>query len=1021
MPVREDQLNGRIASLINRYTGSMGWTAIEETQGALRGRERDRPDIVITREGAPPIAVENEYAPAATVEDDCLKRIGKDLDSSVVAEAGRVNSVIAVRSPTALNRCRNGDIAERMLLDGIELEFAVYHGSKKIYARFPTHGFVMGDVKNLIEFIKPAAVHEDAVDRAATSLSDAASDVAALLVRHDANAGFGAQIAAQLRQPWPTINPLPETKREILQEKRDSEARVQTASMCAAILINALAYQENLAGHHQYIRDIAQVREDNDLRKLTKSAVLSEWRNILDINYWPIFHIARQLLFILPPAAVDDVMPRMASTAESIRYELRQNDVAGIVFQRLIADRQTLATYYTRPESTVLAAHLSIPENVDWSDADMVKNYHIADYACGTGGLMLAAYERVRDLHRNHGGAPDDLHAHMMENSLTACDIMPAAVHLSASLLSSVAPDRQYKGTRNILYPFGGARRIDANNESVMTDSTGRPIIERDSDGKPIVGIGSLELLDLKSSKHQVVLPLSERMVLGANGERRQIEIEITPMSADLVIMNPPFTTPTNHAADHIDTKNPAFAAFDTSNEEQKVMEERVRALSKGTCGDGYAGLGSQFAAIANNMVKTDGRVALILPVSAVLGGSHHNGVYRSWQKLRRLLAQWYNDIVVITIAAPTSRESAFSADTDLAECIIIARRRGTNEPPSGRAHFVNLNHRPATKLAAQETARSIRRVIDQLQDVDTSAQVLIGDDEVGWVRLEAVNMSDKWTAARVLNEQLLDRVKGLAQGNLHLPQRIDTTSVPMTTLAKVGEVGPVHRKILSVFTKREGYDPGTEYPMLWNHDELKGKTQVRMSVPPDSSGFIKPGQSEKAPEIWHTAGHLHLCNDFGFNANAIIAAWTETKSLGGRAWPTFQMPREDWEKATCVWLNSTFGLMGFWVESNRSQSGRGSTTVTALPNIRSLDVSALAEDELKSAVQIFDDMREQDMLPANEAYRDPVRQELDRRLLTEVLGLDDSAPDQLAILRNQWCAEPTVNGTKKTGIIYNS
>ena len=55
-------------------------------------------------------------------------------------------------------------------------------------------------------------------------------------------------------------------------------------------------------------------------------------------------------------------------------------------------------------------------------------------------------------------------------------------------------------------------------------------------------------------------------------------------------------------------------------------------------------------------------------------------------------------------------------------------------------------------------------------------------------------------------------------------------------------------------------------------------------------------------------------------------------------------------------------------------------------------------------------------MLPANEAWRDSARQELDRRLLTEVLDLDDEAVEQLAILRNQWCREPTVTGTKKTG-----
>ena len=63
--------------------------------------------------------------------------------------------------------------------------------------------------------------------------------------------------------------------------------------------------------------------------------------------------------------------------------------------------------------------------------------------------------------------------------------------------------------------------------------------------------------------------------------------------------MNPPFTTPTNHAADHVDTKNPAFAAFGTTPAEQGAMADIVKNLSKNTVGDGYAGLGSQFSAIA--------------------------------------------------------------------------------------------------------------------------------------------------------------------------------------------------------------------------------------------------------------------------------------------------------------------------------------------------------------------------------------------------------------------------------------
>ena len=253
------------------------------------------------------------------------------------------------------------------------------------------------------------------------------------------------------------------------QEKEDQNARSQTAKMTATMLINALAYQQNLAGFSaeievdgqketRTIKSLAQVRKTTGLHP---DDVIAEWGNILTINYWPIFHIAKQLLTIIPPADATKLLGYMAQTANAIQDAIKVNDVAGNVFQKLIADRQTLATYYTRPESTVLAAHLAVPDDLDWADPETLKNYRIADYACGSGGLVLAAYQRARDLHRNRGGDPDRVHAYIMENSLTACDIMPAAVHLTSSLLSSVAPRERYTGTRNVLYPFGGTGETD--------------------------------------------------------------------------------------------------------------------------------------------------------------------------------------------------------------------------------------------------------------------------------------------------------------------------------------------------------------------------------------------------------------------------------------------------------------------------------------------------------------------------------------------------------------------------------
>ena len=75
-----------------------------------------------------------------------------------------------------------------------------------------------------------------------------------------------------------------------------------------------------------------------------------------------------------------------------------------------------------------------------------------------------------------------------------------------------------------------------------------------------------------------------------------------------------------------------------------------------------------------------------------------------------------------------------------------------------------------------------------------------------------------------------------------------------------------------------------------------------------------------------------------------------------------------------------------------------------------------ISSSQLDAATKIFDDLHEQTLLPTNEAWRDPIRQELDQRPLNEVLELDTRGVDQLAILRFQWCGEPTVTATKNTG-----
>ena len=133
----------------------------------------------------------------------------------------------------------------------------------------------------------------------------------------------------------------------------------------------------------------------------------------------------------------------------------RSHDLTGTIFQRLIADRKYLATFYTRPESAALLAHLAIPDDGSWDDPERMRDFRVADYACGTGTLIHAAYRRINQLHLLSGGEPADLHAHMMKEALTACDVLPSAVHLTASMLSSSHPAERYDGTRTIVTQYG--------------------------------------------------------------------------------------------------------------------------------------------------------------------------------------------------------------------------------------------------------------------------------------------------------------------------------------------------------------------------------------------------------------------------------------------------------------------------------------------------------------------------------------------------------------------------------------
>ncbi len=946
------------------------WSVRGENKGAFVGSQR-QPDILVVQPGAQPVVIENEYLPAQTAEAEARERLGEYLDASVVNASGRINSAIALRSPTALNDCAGLDDVDAMLTEGVTLEYALLTGSGGAdYTRFPKSGFINGSIKDLASFLVYAATPEDAVQRAVNVLEEGVQDAATIL-RQAAELSGDTQsaIAGHLKQSYSD----------------------QTLRMAATILINALVFHQNLAGQHG-VKNLDQIASDG---VLTQADVLDEWRKILGVNYWSIFKIASDLLLCInPPGMAAEALRVMRSTADRLVAlgVSQSHDLSGTVFQRLIADRKFLATFYTKPELAALLANLAIPDDGNWADPERVKKFRIADYACGTGTLVHAAYRRLNQLHWLAGGEPERLHAHMMENALTACDVLPSSVHLTASMLSSSHPRERYDGSRTIVTPYG------------KTVHGG-------------VSIGSLDLLgDINVLRP--LIPLHEATAVTGTGEApAEPDVEMPPISQDLVIMNPPFTS---GGSDYTEG-NPAgynkkqFHGLGTDWETQERMFNLAREYAKGTCAHGYAGIASWFVALANRMVRKGGTIALVLPLTSLQGVS--------WQKVRQLVTRIYREVTVLTIAAARQHDQSFSADTGMAETVIVCRE--SSNAKGGRGLFVSLRRRPESETEATEIARAISAVREEsavwtLEDGPFGGTPLfVGQERVGEVIDAPLSGDAPWSAAGIADFSVTQSALQLLRGAVWLPQmqKRDVVSIPIATLEQVCHVGINHNNIVgngsqTAFDLIKPPSGTPTYPMLWNHDAQREK---RMVVDSDSEGRVKAGKENRAAEIWKTRSHAHHNADFRFNSQPLGVAFTETLTIGGRAWKNLKLSDRAREIGHTLWGNSTLGLLCYWWHSSRQQAGRGSMPITAIRSMPTLDVTKLTEAQLSKAEEIFEDMRSAQFLPANEAYRDNSRKELDHRVLIDMLGLPTRILEPLDLLRLKWCSEPSVHGGKRT------
>ena len=950
------------------------WNVNGERVGVI-AESSERPDIIVRQQGKPTIVIENEFDPASGVEREAIDRLGKRLDSS----GEEIRNVIALISPARLKTARDNE-ALAAQIDAVEYQYALFvFAGDNPPDRFPRHGFLAGNLADLAGFVYRAAISEEAVSGAVIALETAVKAAEYRLKEADAD---NPDIASRIR------------------ETLKQEYNEQTRRMAATILLNALIFQEHLSGGGE-IRSLAQVAQECG-GGIRQRDILREWRKILTRDHWPIFGVAEKILLALPVAVAQRVLRAMERHASGLASDQisRSHDLFGKVFQRLISDRKFLATFYTRPTAATLLANLAIPEDTPFDGGDWKRNavdYTVADFACGTGTLLSAAYQRIAELHEKSGGDIETTHPKMIEKALIGCDVVPSSVHLAATMLAGMCPKIPFENTRLHTMLYGNPQRFEYR-------------------------IGSLELWS-----HQEfipVLPMARRQT--GRGETESGQVHIRWHSAKLVIMNPPFTRPTNHEGAHRQIPNPAFAAFGADSDLQKELATRHKNMRPQTsCGNGNAGLASDFVDLANRFVAMDGSIALVLPLTFLFG--------ESWGKAREAMARKYRDIVVVSLSSPGLYNYAFSADTGMGEILLVGRRRKDGRSRAkARGNFVVLRNRPDTEIEAAEIARLIRRALSgnvrKLENAPVGGTaVFAGESQIGEIISAELpeSLKEPWPIARIKDLSLAQTAHALVDGRLWLPQQgTPIDDFPISPLGKFAKRGPISRDISGTNpdgTPRGPFDvlplstPAPTFPCLWAHS---AKRETKMLIAPDCECRARIKMDKRAFEVWKTASRAHHSVDFSFGSQPLAVATTERPAIGGRAWPSVLLRSKTQEAAFALWGNSTLGLFCHWWWANKSQEGRGSISPERMLDMPTLDLTRLSRARLAAAKRAFDSLKTETLLPFYRADEDETRKAIDRELIFNTLADWIENPEEimacLDLLRRKLCAEPSVRGAKE-------
>lgn len=736
--------------------------------------------------------------------------------------------------------------------------------------------------------------------------------------------GEPEQIANDLKQRLDeAVNQFTPTQRRNLAKTINySGEKINEAAKRALLVVASAALFHARLGDHLDTMEPTRRRQSKKWPPKTlgecsqdKNDLRDAWKTILDVDYTPIFETASQILAKNSGVQFAAAIRSMAEWAlnASDRVEGLRHDLLGLIFHAVLDTARHDGSFYTTTPAAVLLANIAIRDRNDLPSD--IRKMKVMDPACGTGTLLMAAAERMRDIL----GAEYDPNV-LVENVLCGVDVNVTAAHMAATTIGLLSPDTRFDRMEIWIADLG------------VKDGMARA--------------GSLEMYAPEG-----ILPYVDWY----GDAQKQVETGVVSHrawkhTADLVIMNPPFT--------RNDLRHDQFG----KNTEEKIKKREGVIFSKCPRGLRYSS-DPMFMVLAEHLNKESGVVAVVRPMVTATSPSS--------KQIRLFLAQKYH---VDTIIAPHDpNRFYFSASTNIAEILIVLRR----EPPKN-TRIVNLSVNPGTVAEAASLARAIN------EGTPSSAQV------IEWPR-ERVQKGD-WSGILFYSPYLVEQSTKIRDGSLF-------KTAPLEEISRIGELP---RGVRMNFNTSDKPDKHARF-VRYDH---KTDDVTSLRATPNKYLTAKLGREKQAENSWSRGGLLHVPEHVRLNITHALAIRTDHKSIG-TSWypiiPTDEDP-EIWSKAMAVYLNSTIGVI--------AMLGARIPRILEYPrygvdDVKTIPLPIMSKGKLNRLASVYDKHKDADLGVLKNP--NPLREKLDLAVC-KVLNLDT---DMVSTMRRELSREPMITGKR--------